>query len=417
MLPAAQVAYSSRDTEYFYRADSELFYVTGLTEPGAVAVLRGHADEERFVLFVRPRDDEAELWHGPRAAPEEVGERVGAHVTHPLDELEDRLPKLLVGADQVHFRLDSDPRCDALVRRTLAAARRRGARMGEGPRSVVDPGGILDELRLRKEPEEILRMRAAADITARAHGTALGRARPGMGEWEIEAILEGTFRALGADGPAYGTIVGSGPNACVLHYVGNSRVMKADELVLVDAGAAVGLYAADVTRTFPLSGRFTAEQRIAYEIVEDARVAASSVVRPGARMSDVHDTAVRVLLEGLLDADVLEGDIEEALESEAHKVYFPHQTSHWLGLDVHDPGDYVVDGEARILEPGMVLTVEPGLYFRPDTEGQAGAFAGIGVRIEDDVLVTQDGYEVLSGGVPSDVDALAEWVGSGRGPE
>lgn len=415
MLPAAEVAYRSRDTEYVYRPDSELFYVTGLSEPGAVAVLRGHADEDRFVLFVRSRDETTELWHGSRADPEEVGERAGADSTYTLERLEELLPGLLTGSDRIHFRLDSNARCDALVRCTLATARIRGSRKGEGPRGVVDPGGILDELRLRKEPEEILRIRTAADITAQAHRQAVGRARPGMGEWELEAVLEGTMRGLGADGPAYGSIVGSGPNACVLHYVDNGRVMEADELVLVDAGAAVGLYAADVTRTFPLSGRFTPEQRVVYEIVEGAREAASAAVRPGARMSDVHDAAVRVLLGGLLDTGVLEGDRQELKESAAYETYFPHQTSHWLGLDVHDPGDYTVGGESRLLEPGMVLTVEPGLYFGPGAAERGKRFAGIGIRIEDDLLVTTDGAEGLSRSVPSDPEALAALVGSGAG--
>lgn len=413
VLPAAETAYRSRDTEYRYRPDSELFYVTGLTGPGAVAVLRGHAGEDRFVLFVRARDEEAELWHGPRADPEELGERAGADVTYPLEELEERLPGLLVGAEPVYFRLDADARCDALVRRALASSRLRGAREGRGPRGVVDPGAILDELRLRKEPGEVERIREAARITARAYRHALGRVRPGMGEWELEAALEATFRTLGADGPAYESIVGSGPNACVLHYVENRRVMDSDDLVLVDAAAAVALYAADVTRTFPVAGSFTPEQRAVYEMVEEARAAAVAAVRPGTRISDVHRAAIEVVLGGLVEAGVLEGELDELVESEAHKPYFPHRTSHWLGLDVHDPGDYVVEGESRVLEPGMVLTVEPGLYFRSGAGHHATPFSGIGVRIEDDLLVTEDGFELLSRGLPTDPEALTELVGGG----
>ncbi|HZD04888.1 MAG TPA: aminopeptidase P N-terminal domain-containing protein, partial [Longimicrobiales bacterium] len=330
ILPAAPVRFSSRDTEYPYRPDSELYYLTGLTEPGAVAVLRGHADEDRLVLFVSPPDEELELWHGKPLGPEEARDRVGADAVWSLDELEERLPQLLAGSDRLHFRLDADPRCDALVRQALGTARRRGARTGGGPRAVVDPGGILDELRVRKDPEEAERLRRAAGITVTAHREALGHVRPGAGEWEIEGRLEGCFRRLGADGPAYGSIVASGANGCILHYMDNSGVLRDGDLLLVDAGAAVGLYAADVTRTVPVGGRFEGEQRAVYDVVERARGSAVAAVRPGATVADVHSAAVQALVEGLIELEVLGGDPEELREAEAHKPFFPHQTSHWL---------------------------------------------------------------------------------------
>ena len=413
VLPASPVRFSSRDTEYRYRPDSELYYLTGLTEPGSVAVLRGHADEDRFVIFTRPNDEEAELWQGPRLGPDAARERTGADAAFRLGEIEERLPPLLKGADHVHFRLGSGSDCEGLVVRALAESRARGARRGEGPWGVIDPGTVLDDMRLRKDADEITRMRTAAEITSRAHRVAMGMAHPGRGEWEVEAALEAAFRSSGADGPAFGTIVGSGRNACVLHYVENVDRLRSGDLTLIDAGAAVGLYAGDVTRTFPVSARFSAPQRVVYDIVESARAAAVEAIEPGASVAGVQEAAVRVLVEGLVAAGVLEGDPEELRASDAYKPYFPHRVSHWLGLDVHDPGDYAKGDESRILEAGMVLTVEPGLYFGEGVTGGAEAFGGIGVRIEDDVLVTDEGYEVLSQGVPTEPAKIEELVGSG----
>jgi Xaa-Pro aminopeptidase len=276
-----------------------------------------------------------------------------------------------------------------------------------------------------KDPDELDRMRRAAAITAMGFEALVGAIRPGAGEWQLQAALEAVFRSAGGDGPAYESIVASGPNACVLHYVSRERRLGAGDLVLVDAGAAYGLYAADITRTYPVGGDFGAEARGVYEIVEGARRAAVASVAPGATVASVHDAAVRVLTEGLIDLGVLAGPLERALEAEAHKPFFPHQTSHWLGLDVHDVGDYALAGESRALEAGMVLTVEPGLYFgaaaqvaadEADQAAEGSAreavarFAGIGVRIEDDVLVTPDGREVLTEAVPTAPDDVARLI-------
>lgn len=407
VLPAAPVQYASRDTDRPYRPDSELFYLTGTTEPDTVAVLIG-GDAPEWVLFVPPRDPDAELWAGPRLGPEEAAERFEPDACHPITELEDRLPDLLGGGHRIHYRLGTDDRVERCVLRALSRARARGPRTGTGPRGVLDPGGILDELRLRKDAHEIDRLRAAAAVTLEGQRAAARAVRAGVGEWEIQADLEATFaRAKAA--PGFGTIVGSGANACVLHYRANDARVGGDGLVLIDAGAELGLYHGDVTRTYPASGRFSEAQRRIHDLVDAAREAAVRAVAPGREVREVHDAAVHVLVGGLRELGILDGDVEALVEAGAHKPYFPHQTSHWLGLDVHDPGDYARDGVSRTLEAGMVLTVEPGLYFRPGGPAEAEPYAGVGVRIEDDVLVTETGHENLTADLPTasqDVEAF-----------
>lgn len=405
VLGAAPIRRRSRDTEYPYRPDSDLFYLTGVTQPDAVAVLTG-GDEPRFILFVPERDPRSELWSGPRPGPEEAAERFGADETLPLRKLDDALPDLLAGADRLCFRLGRGNALERMVVDALGQARMRGPRTGGGPRAVEDPGQILDDLRLVKDAYEIETIREAVAITVEGHLAGMNAVGPGVGEWVVEATVDATFRRLGARGAAFETIVGSGPNGCVLHYVANDRVVMAGDLVLVDAGAEVGLYAGDVTRTYPADGRFTPAQRAVYDVVDRARAAGIAAARPGGTIADVHRAAVGVITEGLVDLGVLSGTADALVEEEAYKPWFPHQTSHWLGLDVHDPGDYARDGASRVLEPGMVFTVEPGLYFAPGAEGVPADFAGIGVRVEDDVLVTFQGVENLTAGVPTDADAV-----------
>lgn len=412
VLPAAPQALRSRDTEWPYRPDSELFYLTGATEPESVAVLVGGA-EARTILFVRERDAEAELWSGLRLGPDGAAERLELEEVHPLGELEDRLPGLLRAGDRLHVRLGRDGRLDRAVLDALAEARARGPRKGTGPRGVVDPGEILDEMRLRKDEHEVRLLREAAALTLEGHRAAAAAVRPGAGEWEVQARVEAVFRSAGA-GPGYGTIVGAGANACVLHYTANASRLGPDDAVLVDAGAELRLYQGDVTRTYPAGGAFTAPQRAVYEVVDEARRAALARLAPGVRVDEVHDAAVRTLTEGLVALGVLRGDVGDLVEAEAHRPFYPHQTSHWLGLDVHDPGDYARGGTSRPLEPGMVLTVEPGLYFPPGVEGRAAAFAGIGVRIEDDALVTAGGHENLTAALPTAVGAVEALVGAAR---
>jgi Xaa-Pro aminopeptidase len=373
----------------------------------------GGADP-RFVLFVPSPDPDTELWTGPVPGPEGAAERFGADETFPLSELPERLPRLLQDGDRIHYRFGRGDGVERMVLEALARARMRGPRKGTGPRGVVDPGEILDEMRLVKDVHEIARLRAAAELSVEGQRAAAGALGPGRGEWMVEAAVDGCFRRGGAAGPAYGTIVGSGPNACVLHYVANARVMERGEVVLVDAGAELALYAGDVTRTWPVDGRFTAAQRAVYDVVERARASAVDLVGPGVTTAQVHDVAVRVLTEGLVALGVLAGDPDTLVEEGAYKAWYPHQTSHWIGLDVHDPGDYARGGAARALEAGMVFTVEPGLYFRADADGPAKPYAGIGVRIEDDVLVTAGGHENLTRALPTAAEEVEAMVG-GRG--
>ena len=410
VLPAAPVLFRAGDSQLPYRPDSELFYLTGFTEPESVLVLRGFADEARTVLFSRPRDRRAERWSGPRVGPAHARTLVSVDDARPIGQLEDDLASLLEGADRVFFRFGAGSQAEEGILEALRMARTKGTRRGVGPRGVMDPGVILDELRLRKDTSEVEAIREAAAITVQGFRAAFSKLRPGMGEWELEADLEATFRRLGAGGPAFASIVGSGANGCVLHYIQNSRRMEAGELVLVDAGAEFRMYSGDISRTVPVSGRFSAEQRDIYQVVELARQEAISRIRPGVRVSHVHATTVRLLVRGLRDLGVISGDEDELIELAAHEPFFPHRTSHWLGLDTHDVGDYAQNGESRSFEVGMVLTIEPGLYFPPNQEG--GSFEGIGIRIEDDILVTEDGAEILNGGLPTEPEEVAALVGT-----
>ncbi len=413
VLPAAPVQFSSRDGERPYHPDRELFYLTGATEPDTVAVLVG-GDEPRLVLFVRERDPEAELWRGARLGTEGAAERFRPEECHPIGKMSELLPDLLRVSDRIFYRLGRGDELERQVLQALGFRRAHGARTGTGPLGIVDPGAILDGLRLVKDAHELALLRRAAELTVEGHRAAAGAIAPGEGEWTVEAALHAAFRGAGAGGAGYESIVGSGANACVLHYVDNASVIGRDELVLIDAGAEYGLYHGDVTRTYPASGRFTPLQREVYEVVEAARVAAVGAVRPGAPIADVHAAATRVLVDGLVALGALAGDAEQLIREEKHKPFYPHQTSHWLGLDVHDPGDYARDGASRSLEPGMVLTIEPGLYFRPDHEDTPARLAGIGVRIEDDVAVTEDGCEVLTRALPSAADEVESLVRSAQ---
>jgi Xaa-Pro aminopeptidase len=411
ILPAAPELRAGRDLELRYRPDPDLFWLTGCAEPDAVAVLTPRREEAPFTLFVRPRDPDRELWTGPRAGPEAAREAYEADAAFPIAELAGRLPAMLADVERVHFRLGTGrDDVERIVRDALIAAQRGRQRTGVGPRSLVDPGAILDDLRLAKDEDEIAALREACRITAEAFRDAAAAVRPGAGEWEVEAALEAGFRRRGSDGFAFQSIVASGPNATVLHYAENSRVMAAGELLLVDAGARYRMYNGDISRTFPVSGRFSAAQRGLYDIVLRAHDAALAACAPGRTVADVHDAAARCLALGLAGLGMLEHD-DPAKEDTAKALtkFFPHRTSHWLGLDVHDVGDYATGGEPRRLEPGMVLTVEPGLYIPPGSEGAPAALRGVGIRLEDAVLITAAGPDVLTAALPiqpADIEAL-----------
>jgi Xaa-Pro aminopeptidase len=415
ILPAARTKYRSRDTEIRFRQDSDFFYLTGFDEPDAVAVLTPHDPERRFTMFVRPRDAEREVWDGVRAGVDGARSVFGADAAHTVQELEDLLRELLEPADAIHYALGSDPVLDSIITELVVTFRRTRQRAGRGPVSIVDPGEVLGEMRVVKEAAELDRLRLAARINVEGHLAAMRAARPGAGEWEMEAAMESTWRDLGAGGPAYPSIVASGPNATTLHYTTNDRRVLDGELVLIDAGCESGLYCSDITRTFPVSGRFSTPQRAVYELVLAAEEAAIATVRPGAPFSAIHTAALEVLVPGMLALGLLKGDADELIAGGDHKRFFMHQTSHWLGLDVHDVGLYAREGEPVTLREGMVLTVEPGIYVQNDAPDVPDEYRGIGVRIEDNVVVTADGREVLTRGVPVAVDEIEALLGGRHG--
>lgn len=412
ILPAAPVRYRSGDSEYVYRPDSELFYLTGWTEPNAVAVLRGFGEDRRYVLFVQPRDEQAELWGGERIGPDQAKERFGADAAYPISQFEERVGALVKGADRVYYRLGSDSRCDHAVREALTVGRKLRPRVGRGPFIVADPGAILDPMRRRKDEAEVQRLRSAAELTVGGFQDGLAQVGPGVGEWAVEAALTSGFRRRGGSGSAFAPIVGSGKNACTLHYVHNDTVIEAGDLVLMDAGGAFEHYAGDITRTVPATGAFSGPQRDLYDVVLAGQKAGLKACRAGTTLQAVHEATETVLRDGLVALGLLDPEGEDPRD--APNPFFPHRTSHWLGLDTHDVGGYVDhDGPVK-LEPGMVFTVEPGLYIPPDRCPRAPEFEGLGIRIEDDVLITTEGCEVLTESLPTDADTLAAMV-RGRG--
>lgn len=415
VLPTAPETIRNRDTHYPYRHDSYFYYLTGFTEPQAALVLiaaRGRK-RARQILFCRSRDAERELWDGFRYGPKEARERFGFDAAWPINELDRRMPTLLEDEPALFTLLGRDPAWDARALRWLEQVRSKTRAGVQAPARLIEARVEIDAMRLIKDADEIERMRQAAAISAAAHRRAMRATRPGLHEYAIEAELTYEFRRHGADAPAYPPIVASGANACILHYIDNRARLETGQLVLVDAGAEYMSYAGDITRTWPVSGRFSGPQREVYEIVLAAQTAALEQIRPGAPWNAFHEAAVRVLTQGLIDLGLLEGEVDGLIESGAYKRFYMHRTGHWLGLDVHDAGEYKLDGKWQPLEAGMTLTVEPGLYIRAG-EGVPAALAGIGVRIEDDVRVTTTGHEILSADAPKTVAAIEEEMRAGR---
>lgn len=413
LIPAALHHRRNRDTEYRFRQDSDFYYLSGFAEPEAlICLLPGRAEGE-FLLFCRARDREMEIWNGYRAGPEGAVADFGADQAFVIDELDQRLPDLLAGRQRVFAPMGVQPLFDQRLTgwlNTIRAKSRAGVR---APDELHLLDGPLHELRLRKSPAEIAIMQQVADLSSDGHRLAMALAAPGRFEYELEAELLHTFTRHGCAAPAYGSIVGAGDNACILHYGENDQEMKAGDLVLIDAGGELDHYAADITRTFPVSGRFSAEQRALYDVVLAAQLAAIAAVAPGASWQAPHDAAVRVLVQGLVEHGLLTGDVDELIASAAFRRFYMHRTGHWLGMDVHDVGVYQVDGQWRALEPGMVLTVEPGLYVAPDDDSVEARWRGIGIRIEDDVVVTVDGHHVLTS-APKSVADIEALVGTAR---
>ena len=408
IMPSAPVSLRSGDVEFIYRQDNDFYYLTGFAEPESVALFAPD-EKEQFILFVRPRDKERETWTGRRAGLEGAVADYGADRAFPIDELDGVLRRHLDKVDRIYYPLGANERMNGRVLELLRAAQAMRPRLGTGPHALLDPRELIHEERLRKHPEELAAMRDAIAISAEAHKAAMRTARGGMMEWQVEATVDYTFRSRGAAGPSYPSIIASGPNAATLHYINNDREMRTGELLLIDAGCEYGFYASDVTRTFPIGARFTPLQRDLYEIVLAAQAKGIEAIKPGIKFDDPHEAAVRVLVEGMCRVGLVKGSVEDAMRDGTWRRFYMHRTSHWLGMDVHDVGLYRVGGQSRTLEAGMVLTVEPGIYIAPDATVAPEEFRGIGIRIEDDVLVTSDGHEVMTAAVPkavADIEAL-----------
>jgi Xaa-Pro aminopeptidase len=413
ILPTAPERTRNRDAHYPYRFDSYFYYLTGFREPGAaLAIVAGAAPKS--ILFCREKDPEREIWDGFRFGPEAARAAFGLDEAHPIADLDARMTELIADREALYCHLGADAAWDARVTGWINAVRARARAGVNAPHAVKDVHALLDEMRLVKGPEELAVMRRAAAISAGAHRRAMRAARPGRAEYEIEAELLHEFRRHGAQAPAYTPIVASGERACVLHYVQNDGVLGEGELLLIDAGCELDGYAADLTRTFPVGGRFSGPQREVYELVLAAQAAAIAAVRPGAPWDAAHRAAVHVLAQGLIDLKLVAGGLAEVVETEAYKKFYMHRTGHWLGLDVHDAGDYKRRGDWRMLTPGMVLTVEPGCYIRAG-DGIPERLSGIGVRIEDDVLVTENGAEVLTRDAPKGAADIEAWIGARDG--
>jgi Xaa-Pro aminopeptidase len=405
LVPAASVRLRNRDTEYLFRQDSDFYYLTAFAEPDAVLVLAPGREHGEVILFCRERDRRAELYHGERLGPERAVDALGLDDAFPLSDMDDILPNMLEGRERIYLTLGEYPDFDNKVLHWVNSIRAREAGGAVPPGEFVALKHLLHEQRLYKSAAEVRIMREAARITCQAHRRAMAACRPGLTELALEAEIQHEFLVNGARSSAYPSIVGSGRNACVLHYTDNDAVLKEDDLVLIDAGCEFRHYAADVTRTFPVSGRFNRGQQALYEVVLEANRAAIDRCRPGEQFTAPHQAAVRVMVEGLVALGVLRGDVDEIVETERYRTFCPHNTSHWLGSDVHDVGDYRVGGAPRELEPGMVLTIEPGVYLPPgeDTAGLPPRWRGLGVRIEDDVLITRQGHDVLTAQAPKTV--------------
>ncbi|MEW6512933.1 MAG: Xaa-Pro aminopeptidase [Pseudomonadota bacterium] len=404
LIPTAPERIRNRDSTYPYRADSYFHYLTGFPEPEAVLVLVA-GDQPKSLLFCRDKDIEKEIWDGFRFGPDGAREAFGFDAAHSISELDARLAELLADQPALWYSLGHDAAWDARIATALNAVRAQTRAGKRAPTMIHDVRALLDEMRLVKDAHEIELMRKAAQIAGAAHRRAMRFTAPGKFEYEVEAEFLHEFRRQGSQYPAYSPIVAGGANACVLHYVDNNRELKNGDLLLIDAGCEVDGYASDITRSFPVNGKFSGPQADVYDLVLDAQTAAIAAIKPGATFLDPHDAAVRVLAQGMLDLKLLEGSRDGVIESESYKRFYMHRTGHWLGLDVHDAGEYRAGDEWRILAPGMALTVEPGCYIRPADDVPA-AFHNIGVRIEDDVLVTADGCDILTVDTPKTIAAI-----------
>jgi Xaa-Pro aminopeptidase len=414
ILPAAPVHIRNRDVEHVYRQDSDFQYLSGFPEPEAVLVLIPGREHGEYVLFCRERDPERELWDGLRAGQDGAIGEYGADDAFPIGDIDDILPGLIEGRSRVYYSIGTNTEFDQHLMEWVNVIRSKARQGAQPPNEFVALDHLLHDMRLYKSAAEVKVMREAAEVSARAHVRAMQAARAGLYEFHLEAELDYEFRKGGAKMPAYGSIVAAGKNACILHYRENDAPLKDGDLVLIDAACELDCYASDITRTFPVSGRFSPEQKAIYELVLKSQEAAFTEIAPGKHWNAAHEATVRIITAGLVELGLLKGEVDELIASEAYKAFYMHRAGHWLGMDVHDVGDYKVGGEWRVLEPGMAMTVEPGIYIGAENQDVPKKWRGIGVRIEDDVVVTKTGCEILTGGVPKSVDEIEALMAAAR---
>ena len=410
IFPSAPVRVRNGDVEYEYRQDSDFFYLTGFDEPESLCVLMPGHPKYEYILFVRQRDKEKETWNGLRAGVEGAIQDFGAEMAHPIGKVDEILPEFLQNVTALYYNLNKRPELDQKLFAMIDFARQKNRSGVYPPSLLIDPSRILERMRAIKTPDEIQTLRKATEISAQAHTAAMKAVRPGMYEYEVQAVLEYVFRANGSRRNGYPCIVGSGPNTCILHYTNNTRLMQDGDLLLVDAGAEFDYYTGDITRTYPVNGRFSPDQKALYEVVLDAQKKAIFAARPGITYAQVHAIAVEALTEGMIRLGLLQGTLQENLHGQSYTKYYLHRTSHWLGMDVHDAGIYRTGDQWRTLEPGMVLTIEPGIYVGAEDESR---FRNTGIRIEDDVLVTEGDPVVLTESCPKEMDELESLLGTG----
>jgi Xaa-Pro aminopeptidase len=410
LLCAAPPSTRSNDTEYLYRQNSDFYYLTGFTEHDALLALIPGREQGEVVLFCQEKDKTRELWTGILMGPEQAIKQLQIDDAFPIGDIDDILPGLIEGRDRVYYSMGKDQRFDQRVMDWVKVIRGKVRQGAHPPGEFLVLDHLLNEMRLIKSPLEIKLMEKAGAISAQAHKRAMAVCRPGLHEYQLEAELLHEFVRSGSRAPAYNNIVAGGKNACILHYIENNALLRDGDLVLIDAGCEYEYYAADITRTFPVNGRFSTEQRALYEIVLKAQLDAIKVIKPGTPWDEPHNVTVRVITQGLVDLGLLKGEVQELIKSEAYRAFYMHRAGHWLGIDVHDVGNYKIDNTWRLLEPGMVTTIEPGIYVAPDNMDVAKKWRGIGIRIEDDVLVTRTGHRVLSHGVPKTVEEIESFM-------
>ena len=414
LLPAATLKTRNADAEYPFRQDSDFQYLTGFPEPDAVLALMPGREEGEFVMFCQQRDRSMEIWTGYRAGPEGCCEQYGADEAFVLEDMDEVMPQLINGKTALYTPYGKNEAFDYQVREWVGQLQQDARRGLAAPEQLVQLDHLIHEMRLFKDEEELAIMQRAADISAQAHIKMMQASKPGLPEYALEGVLQGHCIAEGARFQAYTPIVGSGANGCILHYIENNATMQDGDLVLIDAGCELDGYASDITRTFPVNGRFSPEQRALYDLVLSVNEACIEKMQVGVPRDDVHTLSIKLLTEGLVKLGLLQGDSEALIEAGAYREFYMHGIGHWLGLDVHDVGRYKIDGVSRPLEPGMIMTIEPGIYVAPDNEEVEERWRGIGIRVEDDVLVTEQGPVVLTAAVPKKADEIEALMAAAR---